>query len=320
MTIINQPTTVSDLAERWLRFLDEDRNLSPATTRMYSSTLKAFCKSFDDLEVLTADDVHEWVRRPRGKKGSVRPAPATRKRDLMTLKHFFRWVFAHEYADIRLQELLVMPHVDEGQPRPVPDALWLHLWNSQMALDDRVWLGLAYFLGLRRSEIVTMSPDVVDPDRGMLINFRRKGGKTKVMEYRAVCLLQQSVLPHVTPRIFEWMHLMEDIAVSRRGEKHLSVFSESDDQFLDGNRLTKRLANVLLPNAGMARDSFTPHQLRHSCATNLWRAGMSPDDIRRHMSHSAIRTTEGYMDTSGYMERIIKERGIDDGNAKRPAD
>lgn len=308
------PNTVQQLAARWLQFLEEDRGLAPSTIRMYRSTVRAFGKDFTELENLTAEDVQEWVRRPRRNK---MPSASTRRRDLVTLKEFFRWTFAHRYVDIRVQDLLVMPRTHEGVPRPIPDAMWNRLWQSDMALDDRVWLGLGYFLGLRRYEIVTMSPETVDPAQGMLVNFRRKGGKTKVMEYRAVCSLLAHTLPHISEGIWDWANLLEDIASARHGEKHLSVFSHADDPFLDGNRLTKRMTKVLLPGAGLPPSALTPHQLRHSCATNLWRAGMSPEDIRRHMSHSTMATTEGYMDSSGYMSRIIEERGIKDGHSTR---
>ena len=59
---------------------------------------------------------------------------------------------------------LVAPEVRETERRePAQEWVWQAVWESNLTLDDRLWLGLGYFCGLRRREMATLSPFSVSP-------------------------------------------------------------------------------------------------------------------------------------------------------------
>ena len=85
-------------------------------------------------------------------------------------------------------------------------------------------------------------------------------------------------------------------ARSRRGEATLVPDQGVKDP---GQRLRDALEGTILPNAGLARDAFTPHSLRHSFGTNMALAGMDIERIADQMSHSTTETTLRYVNAAG---------------------
>ena len=63
-----------------------------------------------------------------------------------------------------------------------------------------------------------------------------------------------------------------------------------------------------LVNRKLGHHPFTPHQLRHSCATNLVKAGVPIHIVKQVMNHRDIQTTMGYVkvassDLSDWLEQ-----------------
>jgi site-specific recombinase XerD len=301
---IAQPHVLSDLVDEYLDHCANRKGLRPYTVYAYRHSLDHFVAWWPKpLEELEAEDIENFAWRTL-KNGNV-PSNSTARRELASVKKFLDWCAGRKRIQVYAQLVAVAPKVVPGIPKPVADEHWAALWQSQLAPDDRLWVGLAYFCGFRRYEIVTVQPKAVVANMGH-IRFERKGGKNAAIAYRDLPRAIETKLPWLTEGWEEWAELLEWTAKTRTAsnELHLSTHAWGDS-FLDGNRLSKHLTRHLLPAAGLDPDSFTIHQMRHSCATNLFRVGLQADFIQAAMSHSSYSTTKGYVDQSGHLARWI---------------
>jgi integrase len=297
------------LVDEYLEWAETRRGLRPLTLRMYKNTLGRFVRHIGDtpLEDLTPEDVEEFAGLPL--RNGQRPAGATVRRDTVAVRQFMKWCNARKRIACFAHLTVVAPTAKAGRPKPVPDELWKRLWESDtLCPDDRLWLGQMYFCGMRRFEVVTIRPEAIDPAT-QTMTFERKGGSYDAVDYLAMPASVAAAIPWVTEGWEQWVQLLELHATVRRGEPRLCVYATAEDPFLDGNRLTKRMYQVL-ESANLPRNSFTPHQLRHSCATNLFRAGWGPEEVQKAMSHSSFEVTKGYMDVSGHMRAKLRKAGV----------
>jgi len=110
-------------------------------------------------------------------------APSTTAWELAILQTLFRYL--HEHLGVvgsNPAKVLVKPKINNEQPRPVPDDTWLKVWAAPLFDDERVMLGLGYFVGLRRAEIVGLRVDqFIDVPAPLITGVLRKGGKRQGM-------------------------------------------------------------------------------------------------------------------------------------------
>ena len=304
-------TNIQTLVDEYLTFLLERRNRRPLTVQTYRHALKHFVRWCEHnqltLEGLEPDDIEAFGWRTLRNGGM--PSAATARASMVATKKFLDWCVARKHIPITGHLDLVTPSQPDSVPNPIADTLWRALWGSDLCPDDRLWLGDAYWLGRRRYEIVTTRPEGVLPELQQ-IRFERKRGKIRQIEYQAVCQWLSGELPWLTEGWTEWVQLLEETSEQRSGERYLSVYAETGQPDLDGNRLTKRLWK-LCDAAGLER--FGPHRLRHSACTNFFRAGVEPAVIQNLMGHESFDTTRGYMSISGYLQRGLDRKAQANG-------
>ena len=299
---------IQTLVDEYIDWCVNRRGLRPLTVRMYKSTLRNFSIFLADtqLQSLQPEDIEAFARRPI--RGGAAPAAPTARREQVTVSKFMDWCNARKQLGCFGHLTCVAPKVRAGVPKPIVDDVWRHLWMSPTVCpDDRLWLGLGYFCGFRRYEMVTIRPEEVIRS-SQVMQFERKGGGFYTLDYLAMTASVAERLPWLSEGWEAWITLLEGQAADRATEEHLSVYATADDPFLDGNRLSKRLGRVL-SNAGLENTAFTLHQLRHSCATNLFRCGWQAEVVQKAMSHTSFEVTKGYMDVAGHMRAKLTERG-----------
>jgi integrase/recombinase XerC len=306
--VSDRSRTVS-LVQDWLNYLSASKALMPRTIALYDRLCASFvdeCVGEGGLETVTTAEIEAWLQRTRDGRAHGRPgAPATLHRDASTIRGLFRWLQAIGAVRKNPAELVCTPVVHNRQPRPVPDDVFCQLWDS-VDDADAVVLGLAFFGGLRREEITRLRVGHVDVGRRRLVNFVRKGGGEDTLPLGTMLDTFAQRLPHLGAERFwpliaaridlgardrfvvGWSELglpRRTAAAARRGVDQL------DPQHLNHwlDRMTSR-ADV---------PHLAPHQLRHSCATNLLRAGVPLPIASNLMNHSNVHTTMRYMKAGG---------------------
>ena len=303
-----QDLTDQELVDAFLTWLGGAQRRSPRTVRCYRNVLKLYLEWLDKpLSEVRIDDVEAFGARSGRAKVEAQAAAATVRKDVVIIRLFHRWASERDYP-FRRVDTIAVPRVPHAAPKPIDDDVWRRLWGSDLSDHDRLWLGLGYFAGLRRAEIVTIPPSGV---RGSMLVFQRKGGGIFPVDWLSLVEVYKQELPQLCDGVDAWVSIVKEEATTRLAMDALFLWYDAEGHMEnDGNRLNKRLDKRLLPQLGLPPHSVTPHRLRHSCATNLLRAGLLPEFVQKQLSHSSVDITMRYMEMSGEMARWwARERG-----------
>lgn len=135
-------------------------------------------------------------------------------------------------------------------------------------------LSLIYACGLRRSELLSLKPDDVDSNRGLLIIREAKGKKDRIVpiSQKTIEMLRDYYKAYKPAKwLFEGQN---------KGEK----YSETSIQ---------EVLKCAIKKAGITKP-VTLHWLRHSYATHLLESGTDLRYIQELLGHKSSKTTEIY--------------------------
>jgi site-specific recombinase XerD len=140
---------------------------------------------------------------------------------------------------------------------------------------DLIVLGLLFYAGLRRSEVVgLLFSDILEMDGGLVIRVRGKGGKVRLIP--AHPKLREFLLPHLTASHF-WK---TDNTAPLLGISANTVYN-----------IVKKYAKL----AGVTRP-VSPHSCRATAISQLLEKGESPRNVADFAGHSSVNTTIGSYD------------------------
>jgi integrase/recombinase XerD len=154
-------------------------------------------------------------------------------------------------------------------------------------------LALVYSCGLRRSELLNLTPQSVASDRGLVIIKNAKGNKDRVapLSNKVIEMLR---LYYKQYKPIKWLF---------EGQKKEEQYSETSIQ---------EVFKTALRKAGIKKKA-TLHWLRHSYATHLLENGVDLRYIQEILGHKSSKTTEIYTHvTTKSIEKI--KSPIDDLN------
>jgi site-specific recombinase XerD len=294
------------MVRSFLLYQLEQRRRTPATIYAYRMTLRSYVDIVGavPLDRVPVAKIEAWLDRPRvGRAHGHRGAAATVSKEVTMLRVFYRFMLARSLIDSDPTALLVAPSVHNVLPKPVSDETWTALWRADLDATERLFLGLGYFLGLRRREMVELSGVHVDRGREQLLGFTRKGGGDDTLPYGRCVQVIATRLPHLLPDADAFLRPLRDAADARAGTFLLSwadgwrsppraakLAGLAPGQ-LDPQHLNRRLWWIA-DRVGVPR--ITPHMLRHSFVTNMLRAGVPLALTSRLANHSSVQTTLRY--------------------------
>lgn len=145
---------------------------------------------------------------------------------------------------------------------------------------DALIFSLFLDMGLRESELMSLSRDSFDLDNRLLHWHREKtnnnGHETMSRDVIAAAKAYFEAVPAAAPGLF--------VTVSKAGT-------------ITGS-LSMRGLQAIVKYAGkeIGIDNLSPHDLRHSMALRAYLAGIPLKSIQRRLGHSTVKTTERYID------------------------
>ena len=295
---------------------------APTTLHAYHSVIVSLARWCDHKpwQRVTRDEVQAYLNRPR-RTATGKPTQKTHTRDESIIRSFFTYLAGEQL--LPRDELpiynLVAPELRATERRePAQEWVWKTVWESNLSLDDRLWLGLGYFCGLRRREMATLAPfsvfarDSTRRGSGSLVSIRKGGGKQHGISYSAICkaLTRPDGVPDLATRTDEWMDLVETTARFRHDMPFL--LAEADHDVDKGMHTIWRHGRQLQDRLDIPReDQFSPHNLRHSAATNLALAGVPPLIIMKQLNHSSLEMTMHYINSAMLLDRWL-DKGDDE--------
>jgi len=286
-----EPRSNRALVRAYLDWMRNVKHCSKATHTTYESRLYAWVEHRSPKSLLTAQrgDMETWLTREREKRGAgTHGAAATQRLEGSILRSFYKWVHQEGLTRSDLAVGLQSPSVKNVNPRPISDSLWLELWDRPAMVYERCILGLGFFCGLRRSELAVLRPGQVTPTR--IQDFPRKGGGEDTLNWKSIMSVYEQKLPHLVVNEDWFPEAIDAYTTYRRAAPRLFPWNDNPQLF---NKELSRMCSRL----GIAH--VTPHQLRHSAATNLLRAGVPIMLVRSILNHSSVDITMRYVKAGG---------------------
>lgn len=293
-----------DLAEtlqKWLRYLEFEKFVSPHTLRAYSTDLTQFItflaghkseapclRSIADADIR---DFRAWL----SQKTIQGAGNASRARSLSGVKNFLRWLdkqgILHNAA-IGAVRTPKRPH-KLARPLPAKTALDLSMNDLFSNPDQPEWITkrnqalftLLYGCGLRIDEALSLN--IADLPRDGFLRVMGKGRKER----------QVPVLRQVENKLAEYLDIYP---APKEPDSPLFLGAR-------GKRMQQQIAQKALREIRIAMglpETATPHALRHSFATHLLQNGANLREIQELLGHVSIKTTQRYteVDAAKLME------------------
>ena len=281
----NSDLQTQELIERFLDALWQERGLSQNTLMAYQNDLKQFSTWLDRQNIsLTDAQVTEsqGFLKYRHQQGIN---PRSVSRTLSSLRSFYRFCLRENLCQEDPTALLESPKLGRSLPRSLSEIEVEALINApditeNLGLRDRAMLELLYATGLRVSELVNLSLQMLNLKLGVVRTIG-KGRKERLVPMGEDSMeWLERYLKHARPDILKKHGQSEAVFVTRRG----SAMTRQAFWYA-----IKRYAKQAGINSGIS-----PHTLRHAFATHLLNHGADLRVVQMLLGHSNISTTQIY--------------------------
>ena len=289
------PVAEHDLIEAFTRHLALERRLSVHTVDAYRRDLGQLAVFLHRNRTGLAAATYPLLRRFLAQQHTLGYARASIARRVGAIHTFYRWAV----EDGRLAQdpslLLGRPKVVNRLPtvlRPAEAAALSEApdlardgrseRDRAFALRDHAVLELLYGSGLRVGEVVSLSLDRVDLDRGRVL-VHGKGDKER----------EVPMSDFATDALREYLGAGRPL-LAPEGSAQL-FFNRRQKPFSsrDIRAMVERYAGTLLLGRRV-----TPHTLRHSFATHLLEGGADIRAVQELLGHASVATTQRYTHVS----------------------
>lgn len=267
-----------DHIDKFLKYLEIERGVSPHTLRAYRKDLREFLRfanmNPEDVELaevrgFIADQIKSGLNK------------ITVSRRLASIRSFFKFLYREGYKKLNPAKLVPNPKTPKLLPRflSVDDTFSLvekPEGRGLLSARDRAILELLYSSGLRVSELSGLDVEDINTREGLL-KVKGKGKKERIVPVGSKALDAVK------------SYLVERIPVKKKDKA----------MFMNrlGSRLTDRgIRRVVVKYARQIGISgrIGPHALRHTFASHLLQGGADLRVIQELLGHASLSTTQKY--------------------------
>lgn len=292
---------MKELIEKYLKYLQVERNASPHTILSYKNDLNSFllfCADSQETEIekidiqsITRLTIRLWL----GDLSEEGLAKSSIARKVASLRSFFKNAFKRGHILKNPAHLLIVPKKDKGLPKTATEedlSRMLENVNTDTVrgLQDRTILEVFYGTGIRVSELVGLNLLDVDIRSGQ-ISVIGKGNKERIVPLgkTAKDILQQ------------FMRKRIELYGSRTdSDARKALFLAASGQRAYVRAVRYMVEKYLKRESEVTQKS--PHVLRHSFATHMLNNGADIRLIKEFLGHASLAATQVYTHTS--VERL----------------
>lgn len=298
--------------ERFLRYLEIERNCSELTIKSYREDLVSLNEYLEQTlgriphpSNLTPQDLRAYVvalHEAGYAKSSV-------SRRLASLRSFFRFAQREGLSEQNPAKPLRNPRRERKLPHFLSTAeigtlLAAPSARDPMGLRDRAILETMYSAGLRVSELVGINDEDLDREDG-LVRVRGKGKKERLAPLGSFAV----------KALNQWLAVRQ---LATRSQRANPVFTNKFGTRLTTRSVARMLEKYLLQTGLDLRTS--PHTLRHSFATHLLDRGADIRSVQELLGHKSLVTTQIYTHISTANLRQVYEQAHPRANGRRIAE
>ncbi|KOY83600.1 tyrosine recombinase XerC [Lysinibacillus macroides] len=232
--------------------------------------------SIDDIREITLEDLYLFMEYCEVQRGN---SAATRARKVATLKSFFKYIKGkRRLIEENPADELETPKI--GRKRPI----YLNMQEATQFMDGlqaspRNYCIMMFFLnlGIRVTELCQLNKSSI---QGRYLTVVGKGNKERTVYLNDSCI-----------QALEDYENSGKTTYKGEGEEPLFVSQK-------GTRLTRqtvaRIVKRINQQSGLQKERLTPHKLRHTSATMMYKAGADIRSLQHILGHSSVATTQIY--------------------------
>ncbi|MBQ0140237.1 MAG: tyrosine recombinase XerC [Kurthia sp.] len=252
--------------------------------------------TIEDIQQITLEDLYSFLEYCELVRGN---GAASRSRKVATLKSFFHYLKAKRrlITDNPTDELEA-PKISKKQP------IYMNMNESLQFLEglsfsrhyERDYCMMTWMLnlGIRVSELCSLDINSVHND---ILTVRGKGDKERNLYLNEQCLATLKSYLSVRPAML-------------KDENQPALFISQQGTRLTRQSLSK-LVRKINDKSGLNKTKLSPHKLRHTSATLLYKSGADIRSLQQILGHSNISTTQIYTHVENKeIQRVISEHPL----------
>ncbi len=282
---------MQQLFNKYIAYLEVERNASPYTVRNYTTDLLGFFQFLRDKEINSLKEVDRHTLRDYlshlMEKGFVKASIA---RKLSAIRSFYRYLLREEIISTSPVATTSSPKLDKRLPsfltiEEINRLLEAPDLSTPQGLRDRALMELLYASGLRVSELVSISLEQVNLDTNE-IRVWGKGAKERVVLIgKPAARALTDYLRQGRPKLFgARIRMTNALFINRYGKRLIERRVQ---------RILEKYTNI----AGIGKRVY-PHMLRHTFATHLLDGGADLRVVQELLGHASLSSTQIYTHVS----------------------
>lgn len=284
--------SIGSVLGEFLTYLKK-KNVSANTLNAYRKDLALFfdslgCKNLEtefEPDKVGPDSFRAYFTRLGAVAGQ---SGRTLSRRASTLRQFFKFLYRTERSAEDLSLYVSSPKFVRRPPKSLNERQVEKLFDDPVVPGEtefekarnRAILELFYSSGLRLGELSILKREDVDLERRW-VQVLGKGGKV-----RGVPLTDKAA-----GAVGEYLAVCEKLKAKSKG-KFDSLFCKENGTAFSRRGIARMVKKALLSVDG--RPDISPHSLRHTFATHLYRRGIDLRSLQELLGHSKISTTQIY--------------------------
>lgn len=278
------------MIEKFLDYLEAERNYSPRTIESYKADLEAFEQYFKTLdsqlawESIDSDVVRGWMEYMMDGGNTA----STVNRRLSALRSLYRFALVRNMVTRNPAHIVKGPKKAKLLPQFVRESDMDRLldgtgmWNGTFEdMRARTILMMFYETGIRLAELVSLDDSAVDFVEAQ-IKVTGKRNKQRIVPFGPE--LENALEAYIKERDAQVKNHCEALFVDDRGRR------------MTPERVRALVKDNLQKVTTMKKRS--PHVLRHSFATAMLNNDAGLESVQKLLGHESLATTEIYTHTT----------------------
>jgi integrase/recombinase XerC len=274
---------MQEVFNRYIAYLEAERNVSAYTVRNYTNDLMEFFAFVKDKGITTLKDVNkQTLRAYLSQLMEQKYAKSSIARKLSAIRSFYRYLMREELVSASPAATTVSPKLDKRLPAFLTVEEAKRLVESPdisqpQGQRDRALLELLYASGMRVSELVNINMEQINLATNE-IRVWGKGSKERVV------LIGEPAAQALQNYISEGRRQM------LAGKKNNALFVNRYGERI----LARRVQKILMKYARNINKKVHPHILRHTFATHLLDGGADLKVVQELLGHADLSSTQIY--------------------------
>jgi len=289
---------MDELIERYIQYLQYERNASPHTIRNYRSDLLQFRDYLAHGNPQTTLDIKSIDSlRIRGFLGFLYEREKQKSsiaRKLAAVRAFYKFLTRERVLSENPAVTVSTPKLDKRLPRIMTEEEMNNFLDclaeavkegGPLMRRDRAILELLYASGLRVSELVGLDLRSVNFGDCMVLVLG-KGRKERIVPFGS----------KAKQALSEYLPVREKILRDGKKAGQTALFVNARGERLTSRSVDRLLKKYVLAFAPTVKAS--PHSLRHAFASHLLTEGADLRSIQEMLGHKSLSTTQKYTQVS----------------------